>query len=223
MQPNQNLSPSPNMTTPTSNSVPEPDYNFILQPPQKRPKLKMISGNGSPLSRLVMVLVGFLILLILFSLVKSLLSTSPFNTNDLLSVVQRQSEIAHILSTDLATNNEQTSLNTNNQNFAATALLSINSSQSQIINYLTTNKVKLKTTQIQVILDPSLDNQLSSSLQSNNFNQTFNQIMQNQLSLYELELSTAYKSTSGPKGKILLKSTYQGAQLLNKQLNLPTS
>ena len=173
--------------------------------------------------RLALALGGLLILLIIFIVIKGLFTVSPFNAADYLSVAQQQQEITHILSTDLSSSSTQTGLSINNQNFAVTAQLSIASAQAQLLSYLKKNNASVKSTELSLKISSSIDSQLTNSLTTNNFNQEFDTVMQSQLQIYENSLVAAYKTTHGQKGKALLSQEYAGAQLLIKQLNLPTS
>jgi hypothetical protein len=217
VQPNQNPNsqPFPAPAQPGGG----PDYNFIMAP--QAPKKRQLIGSGFK-TRLLVLFGGLLLLIILFSVVKGLLTTAPFNQNDYMAVIAQQQEINHILTTDLD-NGQRQDLSLNNQNFAITSQLAISSAQTQLITYLVDNHKKVDPKKLDVDISSSVDTELTNILSTNNFNPVFDQVMQAQLTTYEQKLMTAYGTTTGPKGRALLKSDYSGAQLLIKQVNSPTS
>ncbi|HEY4963442.1 MAG TPA: hypothetical protein VIH90_01970 [Candidatus Saccharimonadales bacterium] len=224
MQPEQNYNPTPPQpTNPTPQVSPVGgDYDFILSPKTENRRKLSLPGN-SPLTRIIVVILAIIVFLILFNVIKGLVTTPPFSKQDYLAVIQQQSEILHILSTDLSTVQERSSLSNNNINFAASTQVVITSAQNQTISYLANNKYKVSTNAVALVIQPSIDTQFTNSLQTNNFNQLFNQVMQSQLQTYEQKLSAAYKSSNGPKGKAMLRAQYQDSQLLLKQLNSTAS
>ena len=174
--------------------------------------MKLVFGAGS-----------LLILLIVFIVIKNIFTTSAFNKADYIAVVQQQEQINTILTKDLQTDTKNANLTTANSNFAVTAQLAIASDQTRVLAYLKSNHIKVSNSEISDKLNKSVCNQLSSSLTTNNFNQTFDQVMQNELTTYAKDLTIAYNSSHGVKGRALLKSEYSGIELLYKQISLPTS
>jgi hypothetical protein len=217
MQPDQNQ----NIGQPQSGGLSQ-DYNFIMADSKPPSKLNGLL-RGSLTTRILVLLGGLLILLIVFAIVKSLLTTPQFSTADYITVTQQQAEINYILTTDLTADTRQAALTPANNNFAISAQLSIASAQSQILTYLKTNHVKVSPKQLTANLDKSVDTQLSNSLTTNDFNQVFVQVMQNELQIYAKDLSRAYNTSRGPKGRTMLINQYNGARLLYKQLSAPAS
>jgi hypothetical protein len=222
MQPEQNynpIPPQPNIPTQQPQTPMGNNYDFILNPEQLKQRKISMPGN-SPLMRIVIVFVALIVVLILFNVIKGLLVTPPFNKSAYLAVIEQQTEILHIITVDIVTQQEKASLSSNNLNFVATTQVVITSNQNETLAYLAKNKDKLNPKIVILVLQPSLDTQLSNSLQTNSFNQGFSQIMQSQISAYRQKIGVAYKSTTGSKGKSLLKAQYHDAELLLKQLNL---
>jgi hypothetical protein len=213
MQPNSPYQPVP---------PPQPhEYDFLVnsQKPPKR-SLNLLPSNSSMPIRIAVVVGGLLILIIVFSIIRSVLSGGG-NTPALTTVAQDQQEIIHL--TQNATQGQQISLSTTNQNFAVTADASLTSAQSQLLDYMKANghKVKLKTLDLEI--STTLDTQIKTAITNSTYDSTFKSIMQNQLSDYQQALRSAYQQTSGAKGRKLLSDQFNGAQLLIKQLNSPAS
>ena len=226
-QPQQNLGPQPAPSPQPSqnpNQIPQPtpspqpsqnpNYDFILNP---TPKNK--SKFDIPKSKILIVGIGALILIIIFVVIKNLVSSPIFSSNDFLAVLKDQQEIIHLVSTDTTTNQEIGLLTSQNQNLIATTNLVISSDQQSTINYLKSNAVSFSPTSINLGINTSLDNQINSSINSNTYNQTLDQVLSSLFSSYTNDLKIAYNSEHGPKGKALLKNEYKNVYLLNKSLN----
>jgi hypothetical protein len=204
-----------------------PDYGFIVQPP-KPPKrglsLPGFSGGNPLVVRIIVVLGGLLVLLVVFAVIKGLLSGGG-NTQALVTVAQDQQEMIHILTNSAGQggSQQQAVLSASNQNFAATAKLSLTSAQTQLITYMKTNGKKVSTKTLGLKISPATDQQLTTAASNSTYDTTFKQVMQTKLTDYETALGAAYKETKGPKGRKLLINEYNGAKLLLTQLNSPAS
>lgn len=228
MQPEQNYNPNP-MPTPQPIAPSQPavnplgnGYDFLNTPtPNKNPILNL--GGTSKLGKIFILLVGLVVIIIIFAIIKSIFTVSPFAQTDWLKVVYRQDEIIHILSNDIQTSQEQSNLNLNDQNFASTASLVLANDQSKTLLYLKNNRVKLNKNITTLVITTNPDSQLTNALQTNNFDQVFKTVMLSELQIYETKLISAYKTTHGVKGKALLTNNYNNAQLLIKQLGSTTN
>jgi hypothetical protein len=217
MQPN---SPSNSPYQPVPPPQPH-EYDFLVnaQKPPKR-SFKLPGSSSLPL-RIAVVAGGLLILIIIFSIIKSALSGGG-NTQALITVGQDQQQIIHI--TDAITQgDQQTTLSGTNQNFAVTANAALTSAQAQLLAYMKTNGHKVSTKTLSMRVSANLDEQLKTAIANTTYDSTFKSVMQGQLSDYEQALRTAYKQTSGPKGRKLLSDQFNGAQLLLQQLNTPAN
>lgn len=212
------ISPSPPNQMPPSTQLngPPPDYGFLNEQPKKSFKIPFV-GN-SLIGRIVFALVVLLLLIIIIIIIKGIFTTAPFNKNDYLLIAERQGEILHILSTDIS----QTTigqLSVRDQNFVATAGLSLTTAQSKTLVFLYDYKDTVSPNILANAYIPAIDNELKNSLSINNFDNTFNTIMKSQLDSYINELKVAYNSTNVSNGKSLLKSEYVEAKLLLTSLN----
>jgi hypothetical protein len=227
-QPTAQLNPQePGFITPpsdTSEPAPQPhveNFDFIMNAGQQ-PKSSLISlsfGNGSSMIKRIALLSGSLFgLLIIFIIFKSLIGGSSVNWTAFVSVAQDQQELIHLSGEAL----QQQGLSNLSQNLSATAQVSVSSSQSTMLQYLTENKKKVSTKEVGLKVSPTLDSQLTSAATNGDYDQVYQQIMQSQLTTYSSDLNSAYK-TAGPKGRSLLTSDYKQARLMLNQLNSASS
>lgn len=191
-------------------------YDFIMNPaaPPKKPLLP----SGSNLAvRIGLVAGGLLVLLILFSIVKSLVVQSPDLTGFVV-IAQDQQELIHLVSNTAS--NGQSGLSSNNKNLAATAQLSLSSNQSRVLQYLAANHKKVRSKDLNLKLSSTLDNQLANAQTAGTYDSTFQSIIASQLKTYISDLSSTYRSSSAKqqKGRALLKSLYAQASLLQNQV-----
>lgn len=225
MQPNTpdaSPPPAPMPTLPNSQQLPslEPDYNFLGEQPKKSFNIPLL-GNTLR-GRLAVCVIGLLILVILFVVIKGLLTTPPFNKPDLYLVTERQQEILHILSTDVTSNNEG-QLSQGEQNFAATASLAIQTSQTQTLTFMADYKYKINSKVLSAVYSTSLDQAFTNALTANTFANYFQSAMETQLQDYQQELKAAYNSTHISGGRGLLRSEYAQTNLLLNEVEQPLS
>ncbi len=210
MEPN---SPYPQNQPP---QAPQPanDYSFIVNPDTPQPTGKSFGGASSPIARALIVLAGFVVLIILFSVVKGVLnsgSTAPLY----LGLLQDQQSMIHI--TDLAT--KEPSITKGNKDFAYNANLSLFSDQRKTISYIkNTGTKKIDEKQVNLKVSPTLDQQLTDAAAASNYNTVFPQIMKAKLTNYDQALQNTYNKTKGKNGRALLKSEHNNTVLLIKQL-----
>ncbi len=204
MQPN---APYQQNMPPTSN-----DYSFITNPDTPAPK-RSLPGSGSPIARALLVLAGIFILIMLFTGVRSLLSSGSAGPL-YLGLAQDQKAMIHL--TENA--NKEPSLSGPNKNFAITAELSLRSSQTKTIDYLVSNGTKLDAELVSLKISLPLDKQLEDAAAASNYNTLFPQVMKAKLTNYDQSLQRAYAKTKGSSGRDLLKSEHNNTLLLLKQL-----
>jgi hypothetical protein len=194
-------------------------YDFITNPeqPSSRRALPSLPGISPTAMRAALIAGGLVALLILFIVIKGLLSGGG-NLPSFVSVAQDQQELIH-----LATNaSQQHGTTTGNQNFAATASLSLTSSQAAIVQYLAANGQKVNAKVLGLKISAATDSQLTAAAAATTYDQTFQQIMKTDLTAYLSRLQQTYKQTTGGKGRALLSDDYKQAQLLLTQLNAPS-
>jgi len=216
MQPDQPYSPP---TMPTTSSQ-DPNYDFLNQGSKSTSRLPF--ANNSKKTRIIVVIIFVVLLFILFSVVKSFLSSSPISKTDYTAIVDRQQEMLHILSVDV-TQVTFTQLSPPDQNFSATALATLATDQQKTVGYMNDFKIKINGVKLAKLYDSSIDQNFKSALATNTFDTVFKSEMSNQLASYQQELSTAYKATTLTGGRKLLKIEDGEAKLLVTALNSTTS
>jgi hypothetical protein len=194
----------------------QPDaYGFITNPeqPVKQGGIKLPGGNSLAM-RGLFISGGLFVLLIAFIVIKGLISGGG-NLPLFVSAAQDQQELIH-----LATNaTQQQGLTTNDQNFAATAQLSLTSAQAAIIKYLAANGTKVDLKLLSNKVSASTDAQLTTAAAATTYDQTFQEIVQAKLTTYISDLQQAYQQTTGKNGRAVLSNNYTQAQLLLTQIN----
>jgi hypothetical protein len=197
---------------------PQHDYSFITDP-SKPPRKRLLPGSGSLLGRVIVVSVGLLLLIIVFVVIKGLLSGGSASPA-FVGIAQDQQELIHLATAA----GEESGLNETNKNFAVTTQLSLTSAQTDLLTYLSKNGTKVKEKQLALKISATTDQQLSAAATSNTYNETFNTIMQTKLTEYQKDLQQVYDNkATGKNGKELLSKDYAAANLLLKQLNPETN
>lgn len=219
--------PSPPQPTPIYPEAPTPassdpvyPYDFIMNPDQPAtPKKSLLPGSGDSgtkgiVLRVGLVAGGLVVLLIIFSVVRGLL-TGGGSQPHLITVVQDQQELVQL--TTKAT--QQQGISTTNSNFAATASLSLSSAQSDMIQYLSVTGVKkIEPKALNLKVSAKTDKQLTDAAVASTYNETFHGLMKTKLETYQRDLQQAYNKTSGPNGRKLLSAQFDQAELLLVQL-----
>lgn len=219
------FSQTPQTSQPTSTeppqvtTSPEAQYAFITNPdvPVKRSSslLTLLSGK-SLMTRIAVIGGGLVVLLVVISVLRGLVSGS-FNLQPFLVVLQDQQELIHITSDASQPQSGQPALPANYQNFLATTKLTVTSAQEQLLIYLAKNNQKVNTAELRY--NTSIDSQLTTAESNDTYTLTFQQIMNSQLDTYKTNLVQAYDKTSGKKGRAQLRSDYNQLKLLIKQFN----
>jgi hypothetical protein len=105
----------------------------------------------------------------------------------------------------------------NTINLAYNVNLTITSANKNLLAYLGQGGQKINPKSLTLKHSKSTDTTLASALSSGTYDSTFTGIIQKDLTAYSQALKTAYNSSPGPKGKQLLTTEYNGAQLLLKE------
>ena len=209
---------APAATPNQDQAVPDQPYAFITNAPAapKQSPLAKLTGGSSPIRRVLLVLGCIIVLFIILSIVKNLVSSGPDFT-PLVGIAQEQQELIH-----LATNAAlQSDLSTSNQNFVATMQLSMTTSQTKTIKYLLINHKKVSPKVLNLKISSTIDSQLTAAAAATTYNETFQSVAQAQLATYANALKQAYQLDKGKNGRALLLNCYQQAQLLQTQLAGP--
>lgn len=173
--------------------------------------------GGSLLGRIVLVLGGVVVLLFLVVFLKGLLGGDRSNVNALNDVAQSQQLLVH-LATGAA---QQPGVSVATQTSSTTISATMTSAQGQLLTYMKLNNLKFNQKLINSQISGAQDAQLSAAASAGTYDAAYSAATQTALSDYEKALQQAYAQTTGAKGKALLKSQFNGAELLLKQLAAP--
>jgi len=186
-------------------------YDFIVQPGQK-PK-RSLPGMRSPfVAKIVFLVVGVVIIGIVLYIVGNLLASTKVNTSDITTLAQMENEIARIAKTG----KEATAQTLRNS--ARTSELTAISHQKQWLSFLSKQGTELSDDQLALTADTSIDKKLKAAKQNGTFDLVFSQILENELTDYSKALQTGYKQSADTTEKVLLKSQFEQAALLIKQI-----
>src|SRR5579885_2120742 len=177
----------PNQYSPPPSAGPPSNYDFIFNPPQAPKKRFGLPSGNSTGQRIAIVSIGAFILLILFIILSSVLTSgSKTSTQTFINIAEEQAEIIRV-----ATIGTQQSRGSDSKNLAMTVLLSMETTQQQTLALLTKNHHKLGTKQLAVKRNPQTDQALTSANLNNNFDEAFTQQMQTSLSTYRTDVKAA--------------------------------
>jgi hypothetical protein len=203
-------------TPPEQPAAPAPqgsNYDFITSPEQPKRRLSL-PGGDSKLKKVLFAAGGLLVLMIIFVVLKGVLAGSS-NLPLFVGIAEDQQELIHLVTNA----KQQPDLSSDNQNFVATAQLSLSSSQSDLLKYLAANHKKVVPKQLGLKISTATDEQLTAAASAETYNQTFKDVMKTKLTGYSNNLKQAYRQTTGKKGRAQLSADYDQAQLLLTQLN----
>jgi hypothetical protein len=181
MQPNQN------------------NYDFILNPQQNSsrgpsflqdPKQRMIVS-------VLFVLVVITLVIVVFSAITSI---GRQDNSDLRSLAAQQSSLVALSAYGVETSS---SLSTRTESITLQTLLTSDLSATQ--TYLAQNGITLNSDQL-AGLDADVETALTNAQVENRFEQTYNQLLNDQLTNYRAALQAAINNTSGPNREQLLNT-----------------
>lgn len=204
------MQPQQSYTPPTNPGA----YDFIVNP-GTAPSRSFGTGS-SKMKRIIIVLGGVFALLILFVIVKNLLTSDANNVPAMTKVVSQQQELIRLTST---ANRGNTAINDSTRSVAITTQLSIESDRAALIKYLSTRNVKLTKKKTFFAGAAAIDKQLAAATAAGTYDSSLRQVLKTQLVEYRAALKQAYKKTTGTKGRELLNREYNHSELLLRQLN----
>ena len=204
------MEPSP---TPPPFPIPQGEhsnYDFIFNPPGKRKKSIIPSGN-SPKQRLLIAIAGGGILLIVIILGVSMLFGGKNNADALLDIAQRQAEIIRVSELGFlkAKGSEA-------RNLAITTKLTLQTSETQTLDRLKKLHKKANDKTLALKKNAQTDQNLTDASLNNKFDTTFIEIMRSSLSDYQKAVKELYDTTGSKTEKQILAASYDGVTLLIK-------
>jgi hypothetical protein len=204
----QNLFQSESTTNNQSN------YDFIFNHQQVKQPKTPIKLPGNIFGKIGVIAGGIVVIIIIFAVASSVLKGSS-NLTTLVAVLQDQQELIHISNSA----EQQADISGINKNFAATASLSLSSCSTALQSYISAAGDKVNPSTLVLKESPTTDKALSTAEEAGDFNSTYSEIAEQQLTTYINDLKTAYSAAKGPEGRALLLSDFNQAKTLLNGLN----
>ena len=187
-------------------------YDFIMSPNMHKTRSSFSLGTGHTFFvRVGLILGGVVVLLIIAGIVISSLAPKGA-TPGLLSIAERQQEIIRV-STEAA---KQATTN-DGQNLLTNVELSITSSQQRTLSLLAAHGVKPNQKVLALDQDSATDTELTNAAAAGNYDAVAAQNIVDQLQQYESLLQSTYKLATANNTKSLLRSEFNGTDLLLTQ------
>lgn len=182
-------------------------YDFIMNAPkqQRGPKVSGIK------SRVLLVIIGLIVLLIIAVIANKILTAgSSAQAAKMTEVAQAETELIRVASLGIDTAKDRDTLN-----HAATIKATIQSSQNQTKKLLEKRGVKGKglTKKLSASKNSKSDDKLEEARRNNRYDETFNTLIDKQLTDYQKTLKAAFGGASKSE-KILLEKSSKNAERL---------
>lgn len=184
-------------------------YDFITNPASS-PK-KPVFG-GSTKSRVILAVGGLFIVLLMFWIVSTILSSgSRQATTNLKTVVAEQAEIVRVSGLGM-----QSALGSEAKGYTTTVNYIISSSQNDLTTELSAQGIKLTKVELAAKTNTKTDDILTSASSNNQYDQTIIKTLNDLLEKHKKTVKTAYDTTSRQNTKDLLEKLYDDCDILLK-------
>lgn len=209
MPPQQPQNPQvPPAPTPTS---PSPEYDFIYSNQQPKRRFGFGLPGGNNLTKLTLLIVGAgAVIGILIIILSSVLGPKDVNTKQVTDIMARAQEISRV-STLVG---QQTGLDSDAKNLAATTTASMDSEEMQLKAYLSNAHKKVGSKDLLLHMDKTVDTQIQAAIQTNSLSTAYSVYLKKQLTDYQSALKTAYDGTTSTKLRPLLQDAYDSTQVI---------
>ena len=201
--------PTPAATVPHSGHNP---YEFMMTPKEK-PKTSLFKGGKSSASRLLFIVLSAGLIVVVLAIVVSALLPKNSSTQSLTAIAQAQQEIMRV-----ASQGERQATGETTKGLAYTVDLSVGTSQTQLLNYLSTRNTKLSAKQLNLTLDENTDTMLEAAQASSTYDSALKKKLAEQLKTYLTDVQQTYKSASNAQLKQILDSSYSAGKVLLGEL-----
>ena len=185
---------------------PKTAYDFITKPPtqQKKPaglggKIALIAGGG-------------VAAVILLFIVLSVFTGGSDTTQRIITAAQQQTELARVATLGVTTGSQAS------KNVALNVSMSLTTDQQKLVAVLQENGVKVKQKQLAAGVNAETDQQLAAAKAAANFDETFLQILDEQLAAYQASLQEAYDNSKNEEVRQVLSDSFAHAKLLRTQI-----
>jgi hypothetical protein len=188
-------------------------YHFIMNEPHTPKKGLLPSPNHSSLKSRILIALGLGTILVIVAILFSslVLGNKDKNAQSLISLVAQQQEIVRV--SDLAL---KSATDSSTKAYAETVKLSVATQQAELTTYLTKQKQKITPLQIAAKKDVKTDAALEAALKNNRFDDTYMEIIKEDLTTYQASLESSYNAASTPTAKTILKNGFTSTANLLK-------
>ncbi|HTE57456.1 MAG TPA: hypothetical protein VK694_01840 [Verrucomicrobiae bacterium] len=183
-------------------------YDFIMGSPNG-PKPKFSIKSGSSNKMFIYAIIGLAVLLVPFIIYMVLFAGAPDNKEQLVKVVQQQTELIRVAEVGLKQSRDD-----NAKNLARTTSLSITSDLSSLKSTLNSQKVKTPSKLLNGGKNAKTDQLFTNAQQNNRFDEVFLKELQDELVAYQKSVKSTYDLTTNTKLKATLSTQYKNASLL---------
>lgn len=209
---NQHFSPKSGGSDSASSpnpSNPDSQYDFIFNPEQPS-RVSLLTLPGNKFQKGLIIGGGIIVLIMLFAVASSFLSSSAnAHTDKLVTLAKTQNEIIRII--DEA---DERVTDQNLRNLSLNTRLSVVSTNNQTISSLTARGKKLKDKELKVA-DPDNDKVLSEGEQNSRFDETYRALLEQELSEYRQQLAAVYESGNASEKEFTSSANEQINLILN--------
>ncbi len=203
MNPNQQPVPQQFPAPQPSGQFNPGQYDFITSPPPAPKKSLIPKADSSKKQRIIFVVLAVLGLILIFTILYAVLTSgSKTNTQQLVTVLQKQQEIVRV-----AAIGAQKAGDAPAKNFAFLAKLSVTTQEQGINSYLKKNRIKTDKL-INGGRNTKTDQQLATAQDNGRFDEAFIQVMRDSLTDYQKALKTADAAISSKTVKQLTTDDY---------------
>jgi hypothetical protein len=194
-----------------------PDFNFIFNNGQKPRRWFSIPRVNSPVKLAALIVVSGAVLGILIIVLSGLFGPK-INTKEITNVAAKAQEISRVSTTvtDL-------SRDLNTANLASTTSTTLNSQETELINYLKKNKKRANPKELAIYLNKQTDSELETANQNNKLSEYYYSYLKKNLSDYQVAVKTAYDTASGPSLRTTLNEFTLSTQTILKTQQLASN
>lgn len=208
MDPNNIPPPNPPSNQPIPGNINSGQFDFIMNP-QTPPKKSFLPSN--PKIKMLVIGLGIItIVVILLAVILSIFSSGDSSTETLVKISQQQNEIIRI------SNDGKTKAGGEKAKKLATMTnMTVTTDQSNLLNYLSKQKRKVKPKELKLLTDAKADKELVAASSNGRYDEVFTQIIIEKLNEYQKSLQGTFNNV-GPKGKEVIKQSYDNTTLIIK-------
>lgn len=193
--------------------VPSNNYDFIMDP-QKPPKPKLFGGGGgggSFITKIALIVGGALVIIVVLAVLTNIFFGNKTNIENFVALAQREQEIVRLSGLGKTATSQAI------KNAVTNTELTLISHQQTWMAFLDKRGREVKKEELNLKKDSDIDKKLQIAEQTSTFDDTYTDVMREQLKDYAAELKTTFNGSSGQQQREILSNHYGEVDLLLKQ------